>query len=203
MADKVLFQTDDDLDQVNLSEVANKSNQTDYVERGLGFTADHTAETLDVESGHANITNGTEAYDVFPDKKTGLDLATTSGTNYVFLWIDTDDDDTLGYYISDTDSAPSASDVSADGPIASLKVGEVDAGGDTHDDTINDDPDISIGIAEIDPQDLTDSGAPAPSNDHTYAHHDGSGSPAEGLYRSDSGNSQWVKVEDNTTTISY
>jgi len=53
------------------------------------------------------------------------------------------------------------------------------------------------------PQDLTASAAPEPGDDGTLAVHDGTGSPAAGLYRSDSGNTQWVKVEDNTTTISY
>ncbi len=36
-----------------------------------------------------------------------------------------------------------------------------------------------------------------------YYHHDGSGTPAAGLYRSDPGNSQYVRVEDNSVTIAY
>lgn len=52
-------------------------------------------------------------------------------------------------------------------------------------------------------QDLTATGAPAPSRKDKYATHDGTGTPGPGLYRSDPANSQWVKVEDNTVTIAY
>lgn len=49
-------------------------------------------------------------------------------------------------------------------------------------------------------QDLTVASAPVPTRDDVLAIHNGTD---PGLYRSDSANSQWVKVEDNTVTIAY
>lgn len=55
---------------------------------------------------------------------------------------------------------------------------------------------------QIPAQDLTAS-ADDPATADQYATHDGSGSIAAGLYRSDPVNNQWVKVEDNAVTIAY
>lgn len=55
---------------------------------------------------------------------------------------------------------------------------------------------------DLSPTDLTGSTLD-PASEGVYAHHDGTGTPDAGLYRSDPGNNQWVKVEDNATTIAY
>jgi hypothetical protein len=48
--------------------------------------------------------------------------------------------------------------------------------------------------------DLSDSGAPAPTESVIVRMHDGTD---PGLYRSDPDNSEWVKIEDNSVTIPY
>lgn len=64
------------------------------------------------------------------------------------------------------------------------------------------DPANGKSLAQLDSQDLTASDAPSPGDPGVVAMHDGTNAP-EDLYRSDPGNSQWVRVGDETTTISY
>jgi len=122
MADRVLYQTDDDLSEQNLTEQRALSNLTDYVERGLTFNADFQANTLDIGSGHAIVRDGTQAYDVFPDARSGLGLASTTGLNYVYLAIQPGTDDDVRYEIKSSQTPPSD---------PSLLIGTVDAGSDT------------------------------------------------------------------------
>ncbi|MDS0258558.1 hypothetical protein NDI56_03920 [Haloarcula sp. S1CR25-12] len=122
MADRVLFQDTDDLSEQNLTEQRALSNLTDYVERGLGFSADYQANTLDIGSGHAIVRDGMQAYDVFPDARSGLGLASTTGLNYVYLAIQPGTDDDVRYEIESSQTPPSD---------PSLLVGTVDAGADT------------------------------------------------------------------------
>lgn len=135
----VLYQGGDDLSETNLTKTAAKSNLTDYVERGLGFSVDHGANEVTIGSGHAIIQDGAAAYDVFPDQTT-LSLPATSGTNYVFLTHDPASDNSISYHIDDADTAPSN---------PSLKIGTVDTANDTSDDTINRDPDGSFETVSI------------------------------------------------------
>jgi hypothetical protein len=130
MADRVIFQDGDDLSEQNLALMLALGNQTNYFERGCGLDVDLNDDTVDIgtttQFGNlAIVEDANEAYYLLPDKRTGLSLA-SNDVNYVYIWVDKDDDDTLGYYISTTDAAPTSSDVSADGPIASLKRGEID-----------------------------------------------------------------------------
>jgi len=90
----VVWQDGDDLSEQNLTQRAAKTNQSDYVERGLGITADWAAGTIDIGSGYAVVRDGQQAYDVFPDAQAGVSLPNSSGSNYVYLTHDpaTDDD---------------------------------------------------------------------------------------------------------------
>lgn len=129
MADRITFQTDDDLSEVNLTEANARTNQTDYVVRGLSFSADFGNNTLDItsgnEPGHAVIeTANNEAYDVFADDRTGLSL-TDSTTNHVWLTIDPSTDDSVTVNINTSGSDPAGSGET------SLKIGEVDTSADT------------------------------------------------------------------------
>ena len=102
----VVWQDGDDLDEQNLPRAAAKSNQTDYVERGLTVTLDGANDTVDIGSGHAVIQDGQEAYDVFPDQQTNISLPNTGGSNYIFLVHDPATDDDVRYHIDDDDSPP-------------------------------------------------------------------------------------------------
>lgn len=57
---------------------------------------------------------------------------------------------------------------------------------------------LETSAAVFNPEDLT---ARTGHADGEHAVHDGSGTPAAGTYRWDSGGAAWVKVEDNTVTI--
>lgn len=109
MADKVIFQTNDGLTEQNLKEWMGQSSVGDYVESGLNFTADFTNTNLDISDGKAHVFN-TAGYGqditTFPDARTNLAL-TDNTTNYVFLAVDTSNNDSLFYHI-DTDNTPPA-----------------------------------------------------------------------------------------------
>lgn len=121
MADKVLFQDGDALSEQNLQEVLALENQTDYVVRGLGFTADFNDDTLDIGSGYAVIESAfNEAFHVFPDSASGLSL-TANDVNHVFVDIDPNNDN-ITYHIDTDDTDP------AD---PSLKIGTVDTSANT------------------------------------------------------------------------
>lgn len=142
----VLFQTGDALSEANLRTVAAKGNQTDYVERGIGLTPDHTNEELDIGAGHAVIEDNNEAYDLYPDEVTGISLVTTTGVNHVFLAHRPGTDDDIYIHIDSDDTAP------AD---PSLKIGTVDAGNDTHTE-LNRAPDASFETLALDDLDFED-----------------------------------------------
>lgn len=64
---------------------------------------------------------------------------------------------------------------------------------------------LSTALQRTTPQDLTAADAPAPSSNGVQAVHDGTGTPAAGVYTSDPGNNQWVGGDARTTgtTIAY
>jgi len=103
----VVWQDGDDLSEQNLTQRAAKTNQTDYVERGLGITADWAAGTIDIGSGYAVIQDGQQAYDVFPDAETDVSLPNESGSNYVYLTHDPATDDSVSIHVDDDDTPPS------------------------------------------------------------------------------------------------
>ncbi|WP_435346035.1 Kelch repeat-containing protein [Haloarchaeobius sp. HRN-SO-5] len=139
MADRVLFQGNDKLDEPNLTGVAAKSNQTDYVERGISLTADYTNLELDTTSGHAVIatSTGDQAWDVFPDARTALTL-TDNAVNEVYLVVDPNAQDALTVDVRTT-GTPSDPYV---------KIGEVDTSADTTSE-VNRDPAASFRAADI------------------------------------------------------
>jgi len=104
----VVFQDGDDLSEQNLTQRAAKSNQTDYVERGLSITADWAAGTIDIGSGYAVIQDGQQAYDIFPDAETDVSLPNSSGSNYVYLTHDPVTDDDVSIHVDDDDTPPSS-----------------------------------------------------------------------------------------------
>ncbi|QLH78667.1 metallophosphoesterase [Halosimplex rubrum] len=121
MSDKVLFNDGDQLSEQNLAQRAAKSNQTDYVERGMSVTPNGDG-TIDIGSGHAVVRDADRAWDVFPDPRAGLPLQDSSGTNHVFLTFDagaSDVDESLNYHIDADGSEPST---------PSLLIAIVDAG---------------------------------------------------------------------------
>jgi parallel beta-helix repeat protein len=140
MADKVLYQTDDDLSQTNLAASAKRQNAEAYVERGLELqNYDGTGLTVDVSAGHAIISAGSDAaYDVFPDARSGVSL-TDSAVNSVYVVIDptTQDDVTVEARTSGTPANPH------------LKIGEVDTSADSTTDVARD-PDGSFGSVSAD-----------------------------------------------------
>lgn len=121
MADTVLFQTDDGLSESNLARALTRSNSGNYVESGLGLTADFTNNELDVGAGMVIIQDGVDSYVVLPDARSNLAL-TDAATNYVFVDIDPTVDDTISYHIDTDNTAPSST---------SLLIGEVDTTSDT------------------------------------------------------------------------
>jgi len=115
----VVWQDGDDLSEANLTRVAAKNNQTDYVERGLTVTVDSAAGTIDVGSGHCTIQDGINAFETFPNQQTGISLPEPSGTNYVYVTIDETSDDSITLHVDDDDSPPSS---------PSLKIATADGG---------------------------------------------------------------------------
>ena len=154
----VVWQGGDGLDEADLATVAAKSNQTDYVERGLSVTYDGVNDTIDIGSGHAVIEDSQRAYDVLPAQETGISLPAPSGVNYVYLVHDPETDDDVRYHVDDDDSAPSD---------PSLKIAEVDAGASTVTEQ-NRDPTLSAaalaGLSVNDVVDLEGSGLDVNSN---------------------------------------
>lgn len=134
MADRVLYQTDDDLSQDNLKNTQYRQNAVDYVERGLTLSNyDSSGLTVDLSSGHCVVDAGSgAAYDVFPDSRSGISL-TDSATNDIYVSIDptTQDSISVSSLTSGTPSDPS------------VKVGEVDTSADSVSD-VNRDPDASF-----------------------------------------------------------
>lgn len=122
LADKVIFQTGDYLDEPNLGEWLGRTNIADYGERGLGFTvSDWTSPALDIGAGKAHILTNNQDITALPDARTGLAL-TDGDTNYVFVAVDTSLDDEIYYEINTTNSAPADTN---------LYLGTVDTANDT------------------------------------------------------------------------
>lgn len=119
MTDKVLWQDDDALSGTNLTEAVGQSQLSDFVEWGIGLTADQTNNELDVAAGKAFVMLNNRTYAAAPDSRSALPL--TDGTvNHVYLQLNTDVRNSVEYHI-DTDATPPTGS-----GVASLKVGEVD-----------------------------------------------------------------------------
>jgi len=101
----VVFQDGDSLSESNIAQAAAKSNQTDYVERGLGF-ANISSGSVTVGNGHVVIEDSNKAYDLFPDQ-TDVSLPESNGTNHIFAVHDPSVDDNISYHADTDDSAPS------------------------------------------------------------------------------------------------
>lgn len=112
----VRYQTDDDLSEANLTATAAKGNQSDYVERGLGFAL--SGSDLTIGNGLAVVRDGTQAWEVEPQQTT-ITLPNGSGNNHVYLVADVTSDDVISYHI-DGDQSPPAD--------PSLYLGVVDTG---------------------------------------------------------------------------
>lgn len=99
-----LWQTDDDLSEVNLGEFAGFI--PDYFERGAGVTADFPNSEVTIEAGRAYIeTSSEQVYQIQPDAAT-LALPNGSGENYVYARFDPGTDDSDTYVVSDTEGGP-------------------------------------------------------------------------------------------------
>lgn len=136
----VTFQDGDDLSESNLTKRAAKTNQTDYVERGLGFAVDSANGTVTIGSGFAIVRDGTQAYEVRPDQAADLTLADSSGVNYIYLAIEPGTDDSIYYHIDTDKSAPTD---------PALYLGQAD-GSDGSSTEQNREPDIEVGRADAD-----------------------------------------------------
>lgn len=134
----VLFQDGDDLSETNIAETAAKSNQSDYVERGLGFS-NISSGSVTVGSGHAVIEDGNKAYDVFPDQ-TDVSLPESNGVNHIFLVHDPSVDNDITFHADTDDTGPSN---------PSLKIGTVDTS-DNSSTTTNRAPDGDYGSLSAD-----------------------------------------------------
>jgi len=137
---RVLFQSGDDLDEGNLSEILAKGNQTNYVERGLSVSLDAAAGTVDIGTGHAVIEDNNAAFDLFPPSASGLPVPNNNGNNYVFLEHDPSTQDEIQYHIDDNDTAPGN---------PSLKIAVVDMNANSVTE-LNRAPDIQVAEAAID-----------------------------------------------------
>lgn len=135
MADRVIFQTNDTITEDHIQEWIGRANLGDYVEDGLTFTADFTNVVLDISNGKAHILeNSGHGQDItaLPDARTDLAL-TDSATNYVFLAVNTANNDDIYYHIDTDKTAPSD---------PSLFIGTVDTANNTTTET-NRFPDVT------------------------------------------------------------
>ena len=127
MADDILFETGDDLTVENLGEAFGREGISDYVESGLGITADYQAAVADIDSGKAFVLHNGRDVTVRPDARAGKPIA-TDGVNYVYLTItesqNADGSTTLGveYVVQQSETAPAGT---------ALLVGEIDMGAQT------------------------------------------------------------------------
>lgn len=133
MADRVIFQTDDDLSEANLKEWLGRKSIGDYVAYGIGFTnVDYAAPETDISAGRAHLlVDGKYDATVIPDARSNVSL-TDGDTNYVYLNIDFSSQDVVSYKVNTTGTEPSNG--------TSLLVGTIDTSADTADDSINRDP---------------------------------------------------------------
>lgn len=111
-----------------------QSNLSDFVEYGLSITPDHGNEQFDLGEGKAYVQQASAAgdasaetrhrlnYGVHVDATAGIDFATTSGVNYVWIDANVDEQDSPQIVVETNDAAPSD---------ASLKIGTIDAANDT------------------------------------------------------------------------
>ncbi len=142
MTDRVYIQNGDVFSGDVAGDVLGRSNISDYVEDGLGFTPDFTNTELAISAGKAFIqdADGRDAT-LLPDSRSGLSL-TADATNDVYLTFDPTSTDAISYEINTTGSEPSD---------PSLRVGIVDTSAETYEET-NRRPDgefESVGAREI------------------------------------------------------
>lgn len=85
-----------------------RANNSEYVERGLTITLNGDG-TFDVGAGFAIVRDGTDAWEVEDETgTTGVALASTTTTNYIYLTFDptaSDVEGSVGYHV-DTDQTP-------------------------------------------------------------------------------------------------
>lgn len=141
----VTFETDDDLSETNIGAADAQGNRVDYVERGCGFSVNHTNDTITIGStgtraNYAIVENPSShvAWHLYPDQDTDIALPNASATNHVFIAYD-ESTDAISYHIDDDDTAPSE---------PSLKIGTVDTSADTSTET-NRNPTIAAEQATI------------------------------------------------------
>ncbi|AFH22626.1 hypothetical protein OSG_eHP31_00070 [environmental Halophage eHP-31] len=137
---RVLFQSGDDLDEANLSEILAKGNQTNYVERGLSVSLDAAAGTVDIGPGHAVIEDSNAAFDLFPPSASGLPVPNSNGNNYIYLEHDPATQDEIQFHIDDNDTAPG-------NPALKIAVADTNANSVVE---VNRAPDIEAAEAAID-----------------------------------------------------
>jgi len=118
----VLWESDDEIDEEALAQIAARSNRTDYVERGCGFALSGTTLTVGNQNARGNyaiVEGDRRAFHLFPDQQ---DLSLVdSDVNHIYIAYDRSDD--RAYYHHDTDdSAPTD---------PSVKIGTADTGSDT------------------------------------------------------------------------
>jgi len=130
MTGTIFPQTDDSLNESNLSKAYAAIATSGYVASGCTFNLDEQANTLDIGSGIAYLKKSGEARFVYPDADT-ITLPVTSGQNYIYLAADTSDttSSAVNFVAQSTDAPPSAS--------LTLKIGTADTSADTVNDDIN------------------------------------------------------------------
>jgi len=179
MTDDVYPNDGDTITEQRETEQLAKGNSSDHVERGLGFAADFSADTLDIGDGYAVVRDGQQAWDVLPDARSGLGL-TSSDVNYVYLTFDPNASDVAGsvtYEINTSQTAPST---------PSLYVGTVDTSNNTTSEK-NRDPLISAETVFFGRLESTPADSDIPSG--TTALYYKSGEP-ETLYQKPDGGSE-------------
>jgi hypothetical protein len=138
MTGKIYAQGGDDLSEQNINEAAAIANQSDYVVRGLGLTADYANLELDVSAGMCTILYNKQLYRVFPDAVTKQLIS--NETNEIFVRIDPSTQDDVSIAITTDGSTPTD---------PHLKIGEVDTVTNSKTET-NRNPDADFVSADVD-----------------------------------------------------
>lgn len=121
MADNILWQSGDDINETNLAEAQALAMTSGYVERGLGISGDFANNNFDVNSGLAIPAQNNKAYIVSVDARNGVSLPAPTGMNYVYLAIDLGAD-SVSLHV-DTDDTPPSN--------PNIKLGEIDGSAET------------------------------------------------------------------------
>ncbi|MFD1646070.1 hypothetical protein [Haloarchaeobius litoreus] len=164
LPDTVLFQNGDDLTESNLARLLARSNSSDYVERGLRFSADYRDNTLTIGNGMAVVADSStnRAYVVLTEQRQNISLPITSGANYVYLTIDPSTRDAVSIHIVGDDSSPSN---------PSLKIGEIDTANGTSTE-LNREPDLMVGDITSDGTTVYDADTNTVGDGTTRANHE-------------------------------